>query len=161
MPEFNYDEDTAIDPDELFEEWVKFSSVFFQYSKHLVTLEKDVKVKWEKTKTTRAELVRESGGKNEAEREAYFRPHPDYLSAKQAQTDAEYERDMVQAVISALYRKEKGLEGALAMAKMEWWRGPKELTDVLGGKRIMDTIKDKKANERRAATSNSRTRKRT
>ena len=159
MPNFDYDNDTAVDPDNLFEEWVGLSSTFFQYQKELVKAEKEVKVAWEKTKTKRAELVRESGGKNEAEREAYFRPHPDYIAAKTAQTDAEYDRDMIQAAIQAFYRKEKALEGMVTMAKMEWWRGPKELIDVKGGKRIMAAAKEEKAKERRATTAG-RTRKR-
>ena len=153
-PSFDYENDTAIDPDQLFEEWIGLSGTFFRYQKAYVKADKAAKKAWERTKTIRANLVAESGGKNEAQREAYFRPHPDYIEARSAQIDAEYERDMIHAAIQALYRKEKGLEGAAKMAQMEWWRGPKELVEVKGGKRmgVIEEMKTERAQDRRRTT---------
>jgi hypothetical protein len=162
--EFNYDQDTAIDPDNMLEEFLTLSSTFFQYSKALFKAEREVKRLWEVTKTTRAKLVAEAkektGAKNDAEREAYFRPHPDYIAARQAQIDAEYERDMIQAALNAFYRKEKGLEGASGiLLKIEYWNMPdhKDI-EVPKGKRIVDVLRQAAANGRRAATARRKTR---
>ena len=155
MTEFNYEEDTAIDPDQLLEEWLGLSSTYFKYRKALSGIQKEVKQVWEVKKTTRAQLIKEAkeaGAKNDADREAYFRPHPDYQKATQDLINIEHERDLVEDATSALLRKEKGLEGASSiMLKMEYWGlQAKEDFELHPGKRITDILKAEKANARRS-----------
>jgi hypothetical protein len=156
MPNFDYEKDTAIDPEDLFEESIKLSSMFFQYSKALSTAKADTKRIWEKLKVRRAELTLEYKRANPSATgpliEAHYRTHPDHIEAKEMLIQAEYDEALIQDSIASFYRKEKGLEQAVSMAKMEWWSGPKETYDADGGKRIFEAIKTGKANERRTKT---------
>ena len=154
MTENNYEEDTSIDPDNMLEEWLSLSSTFFQYSKAIAAIEKEVKQVWETKKTIKAQLIAEAkqnGAKNDADREAYFRPHPDYQKASQDLIDIQYERDLIVAARDAFYRKEKGLEGASKiLLKTELYMDRDEDVQVAGGKRITNILKEKKAAERRS-----------
>jgi len=94
MTEYNYDEDVAIDPDNILEEWLELSSKFFNYAKAIADVEKEVQQIWERKKVVRAKLVaeaKEQGAKNDADREAYYRPHPHYQKATQALIDIQHE----------------------------------------------------------------------
>jgi hypothetical protein len=140
--DFNYEVDTAIDPDDLVEEWLGLSSMFFNYQKELAKKEKEVKDAHEDVKVTRSRLVKEAkedGAKNDAEREAYYRQHPDHQEAKKKWIDSEYERDLVKGAIGALYRKETAmLEVGKLVGRIEHFRHPKEPVDIHGGKRLHD-----------------------
>jgi hypothetical protein len=155
MTEFNYEEDTAIDPDQILEEWLAMPSTYFNYRKALTDIQKEVKQVWEVKKTTRALLIKEAkeqGAKNDADREAYFRPHPEYQKVTQDLIDIEHRRDLVEDAVSSLLRKEKSLEGASSiMLKMEYWGlAAKEDLEIHPGKRIVDILKTEKVNARRS-----------
>lgn len=155
----NYDTDTdvAIDPEDLLEEWLKLPSLFFQYGRAVNEAEKRAKEAWEVTKEMKARLKMESGGKNADEREAYFRSNKGYSKAKAIQIQAEYERDLAQSALTALYRKEKSIDGAVRLAQQQWWLGPAEAIKVIGGKRISEYVKQEEKN----ASANSRRSRRT
>jgi hypothetical protein len=148
----NYEQDTAIDPDDLLEEFLKLSSTYHRYQRELAEKEREVKEKWEDVKVARSRLVKEAkeegGAKNEAEREAYYRTHPDHIKVKQALIKAEYERDLVKAAVSSFYRKETGLEWAARLFKMEHWAGPKRIDSIPGGKRLYEEKLAKASAER-------------
>jgi len=157
--EFNYEEDIAFDPGQLDEEWVKHPGIFFQYQRALTDAEKNVKEVWEIKKVKRAELVQQAkiqGAKNDAEREAFFRDHPEYKTATMDLINAEYERDMIQNAITSLYRKEKSMEQAVALLKMEYWMGPKEPHVLKEGKRIPSFSNQAKAKTERQRRSRKR-----
>jgi hypothetical protein len=138
--EFNYDKDTAVDPDDLVEEWLGLSNMFFNYNKELAGQEKKVKKAHEKVKVTRSRLLKEAkeqGAKNDAEREAYYRQHDDHQEAKKELIDAEYDRDLVKGAIGSFYRKETAmLEVGKLIGRIEHFRHPKEPVDIPGGKRF-------------------------
>ena len=154
MTEYNYDEDVAIDPDNILEEWLELSSKFFNYAKAIADVEKEVQQIWEVKKVTKAKLVaeaKENGAKNDADREAYYRPHPDYQKATQDLINIQHERDLITAARDSFYRKEKGLEGAsVIMMKTELYMEGRKDIQIPGGKRITSILKEKKATERRA-----------
>lgn len=141
--ELNYEFDTAIDPDDLVEEWLKLPSTYFAYQKELAKEEKRVKDVWEDLKVTRSKLVgeaREEGGaKNATEIEAYYRQHDDHKKAKKELIDAEYSRDLVKAAVSSFYRKETAmLEVGKLIGRIEHFRHPNESVDIKEGKRLHD-----------------------
>jgi len=153
MTEYNYDEDVAIDPDNILEEWLELSSKFFNYARAIADIEKEVKQVWEVKKVTRARLVseaKEHGAKNDADRQAYYRQHEDYQKATQDLIDIEHERDLITAARDSFYRKEHALEGAsvILMKTEMYMEGNKDL-NVPGGKRMVSILKEKKANNRR------------
>ena len=82
----NYAVDTAIDPDDLVEEWLGLSSMFFNYQKQLAKDEERVKEVWEDLKVTRSRLVREIKEDNSKitaiELEAKYREHQGHQEAK-------------------------------------------------------------------------------
>ena len=102
----------------------------------------------------KAQLVaeaKEQGAKNDADREAYYRPHPKYQKATQNLIDIQHERDLITAARDSFYRKEKGLEGAsVIMMKTELYMEGRKDIQISGGKRITSILKDKKATERRS-----------
>ena len=138
---FDYDKDTSIDPDDLVEEWLGLSSMFFNYNKELAKAEKKVKEVWEVLKVTRSQLVKKAKEENPKmtgpEIEAYYRDHDDHKKAKQDFFQAEYERDLVKSAIGSFYRKETAmLEVGKLIGRIEHFRHPKEPVDIKGGKRF-------------------------
>ncbi len=168
MTEFNYDEDTAIDPDQLLEEWLGLPASFYDYSAALSEKEKEVKQCWEMLKTIRSELIlkakTEEGLNNPkataGEVEAYYRTQPEYIKAKDDFINIEYERDMIQNAVNAFYRKEKALGAITNLHKMEWWRGPKEPLELPSGKRIKNRLKKPKSSVEGRREMNKRRRRR-
>ena len=154
MTEYNYDEDVAIDPDNILEEWLQLSSQFFNYARAIADIEKEVQQIWEVKKVIKAQLVAEAkknGAKNDADREAYYRPHPNYQKATQDLIDIQHERDLITAARDSFYRKEKGLEGAsVILMKTELYMEGNKTLQVPGGKRMVSILKEKKATNRRA-----------
>ena len=154
MPEFNYDEDVAIDPDNILEEWLQLSSQFFNYARAIADIEKEVQQIWEVKKVIKAQLVAEAkknGAKNDADREAYYRPHPNYQKATQDLIDIQHERDLITAARDSFYRKEKGLEGAsVILMKTEMYMEGRKDIQIPGGKRMVSILKEKKTTERRS-----------
>jgi hypothetical protein len=150
---FNYEQDTAIDPEDLLEEFLRLPSTFYRYQRELAEKEKEVKGVWEDLKVTRSKLVgeaREEGGaKNATEIEAYYRQHPDHIKAKKKLIQAEYERDLTKAAVSAFYRKETGMEWVGRLIKMEYWAGPKRMQSVPSGKRIYSQALDSASDKQR------------
>ena len=102
---------------------------------------------------TKAKLVaeaKEQGAKNDADREAYYRPHPDYQKATQDLIDIQHERDLITAARDSFYRKEKGLEGAsVILMKTEMYMEGNKSLQVPSGKRMVSILKEEKATERR------------
>ena len=133
MPEYNYDEDVAIDPDNILEEWLELSSKFFNYARAIADIEKEVKQIWEVKKVTRARLTaeaKEHGAKNDADRQAFYRQHEDYKKATQTLID---------------------IEGAsVILMKTEMYMEGNKTLQVPGGKRMVSILKEKKATNRRA-----------
>lgn len=140
--EFDYDKDTAIDPDDLVEEWLGLSNTYYNYCKELGKKEKAAKEAHEKVKVTRSRLrkqAKEEGAKTESEKEDFYRTHQDHIDAKQEWIDAEYERDLVKGAVGAFYRKETGMvEVGKLVGRIEHFRHPGEPVDIPGGKRLHD-----------------------
>ena len=164
---FDYDKDTAIDPDDLVEEWLGLSNMFFNYNKALAKAEKKVKEVWEDLKVARSQLVKKAKEENSKmtgpEIEAYYRDHDDHKQAKQNLFDAEYERDLVKSAIGAFYRKETGmLEVGKLVGRIEHFRHPKEPVDIAGGKRLHTVAlgEESKKHRRRINEDKSKTSKR-
>jgi len=144
---YNTDTDVAIDPEDLLEEWLQLPSLFYEYGKAVAKAELKVKDAWEVTKQLKAQLKKESGGKNADERESYFRSNKKYQTAKNQQSQAEYERDLTQSALTALYRKEKSIAGAVRLAEQQWWLAPVEAVKVIGGKRLSEYVKEEEKNK--------------
>jgi hypothetical protein len=142
-------------------------STFYDYSKALSQMEKKVKLVWETMKTIRSQLILKANtdeglGNPKAtagEVEAYYRTQPEYQTAKNDLINIEYERDMIQNAVSAFYRKEKALDKAVELHKMEWWRGPKQPLELPSGKRVKDRLKSKISSVSKRRETNKRRRR--
>jgi hypothetical protein len=160
---FNYEEDTAIDPDNMLEEWLGLSSTFFKYHKALIQADKKVKEVWEELKVCKADLIKECKEKDPKATgpviESYYRTNENHKRLKQAKIDAEYEMGLIQSAINSFYRKEKGLEGSSTiLLKVDYWGSVADGSfELKGGKRIIDILKQTEANR----SANSRRSRRT
>lgn len=164
MPENNFDfeNDLAIDLDNLHEEWRTHAQVRYNYSKEISRLEKVVKKAHEKVKTTRSRLIREE---KEAKlssadlREAYYREHEDHISARNKQIDAEYELSMAWNALNAFDNRKDALENEVKLWTRNYFSTPREERSVEPGKGIIAKSRDEVSGKARTTMNRGRKRK--
>ncbi len=132
----NFSEDIEIDTDDIGVECLRQPSLYQKYKQHEVEMAKNKDLAWEEVKTIRSELIKETAGikevKNAQQAEAYYRTHPDYISAKQALTEAEYELNSACAATSAMYQRKGTLELMVKLLVMDYYARPSEPKDLAG-----------------------------
>ena len=168
MNDFNYEEDTSIDPGNLHEEWFQQSNLYWRYSSALAKANREKKKLHEKVKWTRSKLVLAAnkdpqevmGVKtaNQTNLDAFFRVQPDYVNLKDELIEKEYECEMLENAVWSLQQKKAALENAVQLYKGEYFSGPKELLDIEPGKRISDVRTSQIVEEGRRALNRRRRR---
>ena len=165
--DFNYQEDLAIDPLELDEEWLTQSGKYMKYSELLADAEKEMKQAQENTKVTRSRLIREckeNDSKATAQIiESYYREHDDHISAKNAQIEAEYKVSMLSNAVFAFTHRRKALENLVQLHISNYFSSPREGRALSPGKRYVQQKEREETNKkvRQAAAKKNRTRTRT
>jgi len=142
MPEFNFEEDVAIDLDDLHEEWRSHAQLRHKYASEVSHLETVAKKAHEKVKITRSRLIREAKELKLSSadlREAYYREHKDHITAKNNQTDAEYNLSMAWNAVKSMDDRKVALEKEVSLWKGNYFATPREHRDVEPGKRVIDT----------------------
>ena len=160
--DFNYQEDLAIDLDNLEIEWQDQAGLYMKYATALAHQERVAKKAWEKVKVVRSKLTKEAkenGMSNASLQEAYYRDHDDHKNAKTKLIEEEYKRDMLLNAVMAFVHRRAALENEVRLWQGSWFAGPKEPKEVQGGKRIMDTARDKKVQKGRADVNDKRKRR--
>lgn len=121
--EFNYREDLEINEHALEKELLRQPLLFSKYSDLLAEAEKRVKKCEEQEKVLRSQLILQAAngeikelGKATAQTiEAWFRDHPDHKEAKRNLIQAEYERDILQGVVSSFRIRTNMLENMVKL----------------------------------------------
>jgi len=150
MTELNFEEDQAIDLDDLHEEWRMHSSVRYKYAKEVSHWEKVVKKAHEKVKVARSNIIKEikkdpvlsKALTSDSLREAHYRTHSDHKTAKDEHIAAEWELSMAWNALRAMDDRKFALENEVVLWKNNYFATPTERRDVEPGKRMMETAKD-------------------
>ena len=142
--EFNFEEDMAVDPNMLDEEWLQHPQLYMKYVKASAFFKKKAAKAHEKVKIVRSELIKESKGTAQ-EKEAYYRTHPKHIAAKEEFIEAEYEASIAEGAIFALAHRKSELENLVKLYMSEYFstpREPKQLIDP--GKRISEKAQEER-----------------
>ena len=165
MPEqkIDFENDIAIDLDDLHEEWRTHAQTRKKYADEVSYLEKKKQKAWELTKVTRSRLIREAKELKLSSadlREAYFRENEEYQKAKEDQIDIEYNLSMAWNALNAFDNRKDALENEVKLWTRSYFAAPTEERMVQGGKRIEDTVIDKTSQKIRGEANQTRKRKR-
>lgn len=151
----NYEQDLAIDPYCLDEDWLKQSGLFMKYSVMAADAQKRRDQAKEKLDVVKAELdrsIRENPGINnkyklekitEAVVTSTILVQPEYKVASDELIEANYELNILQSAVRAFDHKRAALENEVKLWLGSYFSGPKEPRDIPGGKRIVDMARDK------------------
>ena len=132
----DFQADLAINPDELDIAALEQSNLAMKYSREAAHYDRLAKKANEKVKTLRSQLVKEAnadpdgclGKGNKATAgnvEAYYRDHPDYIKAKNAMIDAEYQRDLVKAAADHVaFQRSKMIQVLSSLLNAEYFAAP-------------------------------------
>jgi len=154
MTDLNYEEDKAIDPDNLHEENFRQPAIYDKYATHSSKMEKVAKKAAEKVKTIRSQVMltlkKENPKLTEKLLEAGYRTDPDYIAAVEERIEAEYELSMAMNAVWTMGQKRHSLERANELFLGNYFAAPKEPKKVVPGKRIAEIRQERQA--RQAAT---------
>ena len=158
MAELDYKKDIQIDPDSLDIELIRQPQLISGYSEQLAQAQREVNKAEEVVKTLRSKFIRDAN-KNPEETvqsskatgqliEAYYRSQPEYQKAKTNLHDVEYERDILQGIVSGLRQKKDALEGLIKLASMNYFSTPNVPRDLKGKWQEYNQIAKKEGEEK-------------
>lgn len=144
--DLNYEEDLAIDPHQLDEEWLKQPSLYMQYA-HQSALSQKIRDKAkERLEVVRAQLdkkIRKDPGKYEVIKVTEttvanaILEQKEYQEAKQDFDELSYDANILQSAVRAFEQRKKALEGLVTLWVGNYFSGPKEPRILDQGKRIL------------------------
>lgn len=127
--EFDFENDVAIDLDNLHTEWKNHAQIRYDYAKEISYLDKVAKKSHEKVKVIRSKLIKEAkenGAGNAQLQEAYYRVHEDHIKAKEEQIDAEYELSMAWNAMNGFDDRKIALENEVKLWTRNYFSSPTE-----------------------------------
>lgn len=127
--EFDFENDVAIDLDDLHTEWKNHAEIRYKYAKEISYLDKVAKKSREKVKVIRSKLTKEAkenGAGNAQLQEAYYRTHEDHIKAKEEQIDAEYELSMAWNALNGFDDRKIALENEVKLWTRNYFSSPTE-----------------------------------
>lgn len=155
MTELNYEEDVAIDLDNLHEEWRTHASIRQKYAAEVSYCERVVKQAHENVKVVRSKLIRQckkiNKGFTAPQVEGWYREHEKHIKAKDDHIEAEYELSMAWNALKAMDDRKFALENEVELWKRDYFSTPSESRSVEGGKKIVDMGRDKTTTQSREA----------
>jgi hypothetical protein len=151
----NYEEDIKIDPLALDVEWLQQPQKFIMYARQAAEADRRVKRLHERLKTIRSDLIYEVNTEpnrclgmgvkpKDSLIEAYYRRHDRYKKAKNELHDAELERDLLQAAVSAFHQRKMALENLVKLAGQQYFSTPtvpRDLKEEVESRALGDTVK--------------------
>ena len=166
-PEFDFDNDVAIDLDDLHMEWAKHAGKRKKYADEISYLDKVVKKSHEKVKVTRSRLIRETKENPELKltsdslREAYYREHEDHQKARKEQIDAEYELSMAWNALNAMDDRKYALQDEVKLWIRNYFATPREERMTEAGKiKLLEQIEGEKVQTHREKINTNRRQRR-
>jgi hypothetical protein len=165
MSEYNFENDLAIDPHQLDEEWLEQPGKYMKYSELLADAERHMKKCHEKVKVIRSQLIRECKENNPKATaqiiEGYYREHKDHKTAKEEMIDAEYQVSMLTNAVYAFTHRRKSLENLVQLYTSNYFSAPREPRNLSDGKRYtrLDHERSETTKKQRQAGNKPRTRR--
>ena len=155
-PEFDFEDDLAIDFDNLHIEWAKHAAIRHKYAKEVSHRDKVAKKAHEKVKVVRSILIKEAKTNKELKltsdslREAYYREHQDHKDAKDEQIESEYNLSMAWAALNAMDDRKYALQDLVKLWIRNYFATPREerMTDA-GKIHLLKEIEGKKTERQR------------
>lgn len=159
--------DLAIDPHKLDEEWLKQPALYMKYSEMASKAQKlkdELKERVEVIKAGIDQLVRENPEKYNAPTDkkgeikiteawitgAIIRDGR-YQEAVKEYNEALYEFNILSAAVKSFDHKKKALEGMVQLWQGSYFSVPKNMQDIVGGKRLPDTKIQASVDEQRSS----------
>lgn len=138
----NYKDDLKINPETLEVEWLRQAELFGKYSEMHASAVRRMNQLEQKLKVIRSDLLmkaRESGAKNAAQEEAYYRTSQIHQEAKAEFIEAQYEADVLDGAVFAFHQRKAALENLVKLASMNYFATP-ETPRSLGA--VADAIRN-------------------
>jgi hypothetical protein len=146
--EFNYEEDSKIDPFNLHEECIRQPELVEKYSKLAAIAQKELSDAHEHVKVTRSDIIKEIKEKNPKitlpELEAKYRTDPEHIEAKEAYIRAEYNYNMIMAGVYKMQSRKASLDNLISLHAQQYYSVPnlpREFTDVVKSEKVRNKIR--------------------
>jgi len=155
-PEFDFDNDVAIDLDNLHNEWATHAASRKKYADEISYLDKIVKKSHEKVKVIRSQLLKEASQNKELKltsadlRESYYRDHKDHKEAKDTQITSEYNLSMAWNALNAMDDRKYALQDEVKLWIRNYYATPREERMTEAGKiKLLEQIEGEKVQTHR------------
>jgi len=161
----DYEKDISIDEDALDVEWIEFPMKFFQYANELAGYDSRAKRAGEMVKSVHAELTLKIASSPEkflkevkptvANVEACVQLHPDLISAKEKQSQAEYDKVQALNALQAMNGKKTALENLVKLHGQSYFAGPsvpRDLKSEIEKKNARLNVANKRQRNRRGTS---------
>ncbi|MCK9543785.1 MAG: recombination mediator protein UvsY [Novosphingobium sp.] len=156
--EFDFEQDLAIDPSRLDEEWLAHPVVYMKYCNALTDITQERDKQKEKLEVVKAELdrdIRSDPGKfslakiTEGAISSALILQPKYKNAQEELNNLTYQVNMIGNAVKAFEHRKKALEAMVDLYINQYWAGPKEPRNLPAGKRMVDIALSKTTGRQR------------
>lgn len=139
MKELNYEKDTAIDDSALDVEWLQQASLTFKYCQMEAEARKAVDDTKSRLDIVKAELDKEIRNNpekfglpkiTESAIKSAILVNENHINAKDEYSQAQYELNMAQAAVRAIYAKKDALENLVRLHGQQYFAGPSVPRDL-------------------------------
>lgn len=125
-----YEEDMAINPLRLDNEWLGQPNLFMKYGVLQSKAKAELAMVHEKLKVTRSRLVKECKTNNPKatgpEIEAYYRTHSAHVRLKTEMIECGYDADIMEVAIFALHQRKAALQNMVDLWRGEYFSAPRD-----------------------------------
>ena len=145
--EFDFEQDLAIDPSRLDEEWLAHPVVYMKYCNALTDITQERDKQKEKLEVVKAELDRDIRSDpekfglakiTEGAISSVLILQPKYKDAQEELNNLTYQVNMIGNAVKAFEHRKKALEAMVDLYINQYWAGPKEPRNLPAGKRMAD-----------------------
>lgn len=161
--DFNFENDIAIDLDDLHTEWRTHSSTRYKYATEVSHLDRVLKKIGEEIATVKARLVRKCKEENAKatvqQIDAFCIENEMYIVVREKQLDAEYELNMAKNALKAFDDRKSALENEVRLWIANYFSAPTEERQIEPGKGITAKGRDEASGKARETMNRKRTRK--
>lgn len=151
--EFDFENEIAIDLDNLHEEWRTHSSMRYKYASEVSHLDRGLRKVGEEIATVKARLIRKCKEENAKatvqQIDAFCIENEIYIIVKEKQLDAEYELNMARNALKAFDDRKSALENEVKLWIANYFSSPTEERQIESGKSIAAKGRDEASGKAR------------
>lgn len=166
MPEendFDFEDEVAIDLDNLHEEWRTHASIRYKYASEVSHLDRVLRKAGEEIATIKARLIKQCKEENAKvtiqQIDAFCIENEMYITVREKQLDAEYELNMAKNALKAFDDRKSALENEVKLWIANYFSAPTEERQIEPGKSIVAKGRDEASGKARETMNRKRTRK--